>query len=64
MELPFNKVAGLKACNFIKKRIQQRCFPMKFLKTPFLQNISGGCFLTQLLLHRKMHFSVAPRGIE
>ena len=31
------------ACNFIKSR----CFPMKlanFLKTPFLQNISGGCF--------------------
>ena len=29
------------ACNFIKKRLQDRCFPMKFtksLRTPFLQN--------------------------
>ena len=28
----FNKVAGLKACNFIKKRLQHRCFPVKFAK--------------------------------
>ena len=31
------------ACNFIKKRLQHRCFPMKFtksLRTPFLQNTS------------------------
>ena len=31
------------ACNFIKKRLQHRCFPMKFTKssrTPFLQNTS------------------------
>ena len=27
-----NKVAGLKACNFIKKRFQHRCFPLKFAK--------------------------------
>ena len=26
-----------------------------------LQNTSGGCFLTQLLLHVKMHFSKTPR---
>ena len=34
--------AGLKACNFIKKRLQHRCFPvnlMKFLRTPILKNI-------------------------
>ena len=34
----FNKVAGLKDCNFIKKRLQHRCFPVKFanfLRTPF-----------------------------
>ena len=33
----FNKVAGL-ACNFIKKRLWHRCFPVnfvKFLRTPF-----------------------------
>ena len=39
----FNKVAGLKAikknCNFIKKRLSHRCFPVnfaKFLRTAFL----------------------------
>ena len=30
--LLFNKVAGLKACNFIKKRLQRRSFPIKFAK--------------------------------
>ena len=32
-----NRVAGLKVCNFIKKRLQHRCFPVKvhkFLITP------------------------------
>ena len=36
----FNKAAGLRACNFIKKRHQHRCFPVKFpkfLRTPLLQ---------------------------
>ena len=28
----FNKVAGRKSCNFIKKRLQHRCFRMKFAK--------------------------------
>ena len=34
----FNNVAGLQACNFIKKSLQHRCFPVKFakfLRTPF-----------------------------
>ena len=38
LESHFKKVAGLKACNFIKKRLQHRCFPVrfeKFLRTPF-----------------------------
>ena len=37
-----------KACSFIEKRRQHRCFPMKFanfLSTHFLQDTSGGCFL-------------------
>ena len=46
----FNNVAGLKTSNVIKKRHQHRCFPVKFLvkdlRTPFLQNTSGGCFWT------------------
>ena len=28
----FNKVTRLQACNFIKKRLQYRCFPKKFAK--------------------------------
>ena len=34
------------ACNFIKKEIQHRCFPVnfeKFLRAFSLQNTSGGC---------------------
>ena len=43
LESIIDKVAGLKACNFIKKRLQYRCLPVKFAKfyrTPFLQNTS------------------------
>ena len=41
------------ACNFIKKRLWHRCFPVnfaKFLRTPFLQSTSG-----QLLLNLKTY---------
>ena len=43
----FNKNAGLQSCNFLKKRLQHRCFPMnvaKFVRIPVLKNISGGLF--------------------
>ena len=30
-----NKVAGHKACKFTKKRLQHRCFPVKFLRALF-----------------------------
>ena len=36
------------AYNFVKKRIQHRSFPLKFVKfkqAPFSRNSSGGCFL-------------------
>ena len=36
-----------KACNFAKKRLRHRCFPVKFekfLRTPFSWNTSSGCF--------------------
>ena len=39
---------GLKACDFIKKRLQDRCFPVsivKFLRTPILKNICEWLFL-------------------
>ena len=43
------------ACNFIKKRLWHRCFPVnfvKFLRTPFSQNTSG-----RLLLYADICFS-------
>ena len=42
LESLFNKAAGLQVCNFIKKRLQHRCFPViiaKFLRIPILKNI-------------------------
>ena len=45
LESLFEKVASLKACNFIKKRLQHRCqvFPVKFtnfLRTPSPASVS------------------------
>ena len=33
LESLFNKVAGLQACIFIKKRLQHRCFPVNIAKS-------------------------------
>ena len=44
----FNNTAVLKPATLLKKRLWHRCFPVnfaKFLKTPFLQNISGRLLL-------------------
>ena len=44
----FNKVAGLRPAALLKKRLWHRCFPVnfvKFLRTPFLQNTSGGLLM-------------------
>ena len=52
LEFPSKNVAGLQACNFIKKRLQHRCFSVKFAKfssASFLQNTSGGCFWNYLM---------------
>ena len=41
----FNKVAGLSPATLLKKTLWRRCFPVnfvKFLRTPFLWNNSGG----------------------
>ena len=46
LEYVFTKTAGPQAFNFIKKKLQQRCFPGKFdkfLRIPILKNI---CELT------------------
>ena len=49
LEFLFNKVASLETCNFIKKKLQQRCFPVNiatFLRKFYLKNTTGGCFCT------------------
>ena len=41
------KLQAWRSANFIKTRLQHGCFPVKFIKflrTPFVQNTSGGCF--------------------
>ena len=53
LESLFNKAAGLKACSLIKKRLQHKCFPLKFakfLKIPILKNICDNCFCTAHLV--------------
>ena len=55
----FNKVADLKAWNFIEKRLQHRCFPVKFAKfsrTHFLQNNSGGRYWKWKDILSSFHF--------
>ena len=49
----FNRVASIQACNFIKKRLEHRCFSMKlakFLRTPTLKNICKWLLLSQTVL--------------
>ena len=55
----FDKIPGLQACDFIKNRLQFRCFVVnivKFLRTPVLKNICERLLLTckQLLLTTNM----------
>ena len=55
LESLLNKVPGLKACNFIEKKLQHRCFPMKFakfLRTTILKNI---CERLLFLLHANLY---------
>ena len=68
LESLFNKVASPQACNLIKKRLQHRCFPMKyakFLRTPFLQKTSGGCFFIhkEKLRHAKTFLEIFSKLI-
>ena len=42
LESPFNRIAGFKTCNFVKKRLQHKCFTVniaKFLRTLILMKI-------------------------
>ena len=52
----FNKVSGLRPAILLKKKLQQRCFPVnfvKFLRTSFLQNTS------QRLLLFAIHLTIS-----
>ena len=52
LESLLNKVAGLEACNIIKKRLQHRYFPVKFakfLRTPFWRISANDGFYSFLL---------------
>ena len=48
--LSFHKVAVFRPATSLKKRLRHMYFPVnfafscEFLRTPFLQNTSGGCF--------------------
>ena len=55
----FIKVAGLRSATLLKKKLWHRFFPMnfaKFLRTPFLQNTSGGCFCNNLCFFTLQYF--------
>ena len=57
-EFLFKKVAGLKACNFIKKRLQHKCFSVKFVKfqrTPILKNIFERLLLIIYMPNDNLH---------
>ena len=39
----FNNIAGLKACNFVSKRLLYKCFPVKFegfFRTHIFKNVA------------------------
>ena len=50
LESLFNKVAGLKAYNFIKKELEHRCFPIIFKNTFFCRTPPMDTFFLALLL--------------
>ena len=57
LNFAINKTTDLKACNFIKKRLQRRCFPenfVKFLITAFLVDTpSVAASDKNLIIHEK-----------
>ena len=51
LESFFNKVAGLRAFSFIKKKFQRNCFPVKFAKFLRTRTFKNICERQQLYLH-------------
>ena len=80
LESLFNKVKGLQAGNFVKKRLQHTCVPVelaKFLRTPTSKNIYKELLLTDnqghgfpSLMQSKSYFpsicfpSLAPKRMK
>ena len=54
LESLFNKVAGLQACNFIKKQLKHRLFCVKiakFSRTPLFAELLGWLLLNIIVLN-------------
>ena len=50
----FDKIAGLKTCNFTKKRLQPRCFPVNIANTYFEEHLQTATFIRyEILTSRK-----------
>ena len=66
LESLFNKVSGLQACIFIKKRLQHRCFPVniaKFLKTPILNYICEPLLISEIQTTNNLIYILAENFI-
>ena len=55
IRVPFSVQFQVKGCNFIKKRLQRRCFPVKYA-TFILQNISSGIKSSQTVLLQIIYY--------
>ena len=65
LESLFNKVAGPQAKNFIKKRLQHKCFPVsiaKFLRTFILKKICERMRLNPVLYGYMYHKKILQRS--
>ena len=61
----FDKCAGVSPATLLRKRLWHGCFLVnfeKFLRTPFLQNTSGGCFWTQENTYSQRFYFKVVRG--
>ena len=62
----FNKVAGLRACNFIKKETLAQCFPVnfaEFLRTPFITEHLWWLFLEIQIKSLEVLFNPLQHGV-
>ena len=50
LESFFIKITGLKGCNFVKKRIQQRCFPVSIAASIYWKYVHSSLFLDVYIL--------------